>query len=226
MPEPIRLPSLHRHDLLWADPAGWKTMLRVRPDLSALPQVADWAANRWPLVVRRPAATDLPGFLPAALALPPVSGRLRIGVQLDPAIVTDHRGPMAIDRARGAAPALWRPILDALVEVATRHGARLTVFGGLLWQAATGLPYLTESSDADLLWQINATTNPLALAREIASIDATSPVRIDGEILLPDGGGVNWRELARSRHEVFVKTMRGVECRAIDFLCKPQGAAA
>ena len=29
----------------------------------------------------------------------------------------------------------------------------------------------------------------------IAAIEARAPMRLDGEILLPDGGGVNWREL-------------------------------
>jgi len=29
----------------------------------------------------------------------------------------------------------------------------------------------------------------------IAAIEARAPMRLDGEILLSDGGGVNWREL-------------------------------
>ena len=48
-------------------------------------------------------------------------------------------------------------------------------------------------------------------------LDAEGTVRIDGELVLPDGAGVNWRELAQSRadrsDELLVKTMDGVEVR-------------
>ena len=42
-------------------------------------------------------------------------------------------------------------------------------------------------------------------------------MRLDGELELSDGAGVNWRELAQSAHgqhgDVLVKTMDGVELR-------------
>ena len=47
------------------------------------------------------------------------------------------------------------------------------------------------------------------------------PVRRDGELELPDGGGVNWREMAmaaRGGSEVLVKTMRGVHFRRVTAL--------
>jgi phosphoribosyl-dephospho-CoA transferase len=48
-------------------------------------------------------------------------------------------------------------------------------------------------------------------------LDADASVRLDGELELPDGAAVNWRELARSganlRDELLVKTMDGVEIR-------------
>ena len=50
----------------------------------------------------------------------------------------------------------------------------------------------------------------------LRQLDAESPVRLDGELELPDGAGVNWRELAQNsdqRSQVLVKTMDGVEVR-------------
>ena len=48
-------------------------------------------------------------------------------------------------------------------------------------------------------------------------LDAAGPVRLDGELELPDGAAVNWRELAQSianlADELLVKTMDGVEVR-------------
>ena len=47
--------------------------------------------------------------------------------------------------------------------------------------------------------------------------NAEGPVRLDGELELPCGAEVNWRELAQScadaGDELLVKTMEGVEVR-------------
>jgi len=44
-------------------------------------------------------------------------------------------------------------------------------------------------------------------------LDAEGPVRLDGELELPDGAAVNWRELAQNGNQLLVKTMNGVEVR-------------
>ena len=55
------------------------------------------------------------------------------------------------------------------------------------------------------------------LVEGLLQLDATSPVRLDGELELADGAAVNWRELAQAvanaTAEVLVKTMDGVEVR-------------
>ena len=93
------------------------------------------------------------------------------------------------------------------------------LFGSLLWQRRTSLSYLGAASDLDLLWPVGDAGPAWRLARGLAAAQETlGPVRMDGEILLPDGGGVQWRELSRARREVLVKTLDGVELRPIDDL--------
>jgi phosphoribosyl-dephospho-CoA transferase len=79
------------------------------------------------------------------------------------------------------------------------------------------LPYLTKQSDLDLLWPISDERTALSLVDRLRRLDAEGTVRLDGELELPDGAGVNWRELAQSRadrsDELLVKTMDGVEVR-------------
>jgi len=91
------------------------------------------------------------------------------------------------------------------------------VFGALLWQHATGLPYLTSRSDLDLIWSISDERTAALLVEGLLRLDADGPVRLDGELELPDGAAVNWRELAQrgadSGDEPLVKTMDGVEVR-------------
>jgi phosphoribosyl-dephospho-CoA transferase len=91
------------------------------------------------------------------------------------------------------------------------------VFGALLWQHATRLPYLTAQSDLELLWSISDERTAAWLVEGLLQLDADGPMRLGGELELPNGAGVNWRELAQSvagrRDEVLVKTMGGVEVR-------------
>ena len=54
-----------------------------------------------------------------------------------------------------------------------------------------------------------------SLVFSIAEIQRDAPVRIDGEVIFPDGGAVNWRELwnayrAGDRARVLAKMMEGV----------------
>jgi phosphoribosyl-dephospho-CoA transferase len=91
------------------------------------------------------------------------------------------------------------------------------VFGALLWEHVTGLPYLTAQSDLDLLWSISDERTASLLVEGLLRLDGGGPVRLDGELELPDGAGLNWRELAQSvanlGDEVLVKTMDGIEVR-------------
>ena len=83
----------------------------------------------------------------------------------------------------------------------------------MLWQHLTGLTYLSPASDLDLLWDAADPDDADRLVVSLASLDERGPVRLDGEIILPDGGGVNWREFLGTPDTLLVKTMRGVEIR-------------
>ncbi|ACL58085.1 malonate decarboxylase holo-[acyl-carrier-protein] synthase [Methylobacterium nodulans] len=181
-----------RHDLLDVDPGAWAAMLAQRPDLDGVPHVADWARHRRPVIVRRRHPDEEPGSVPVGLPLPPADGKRRIGFALPPGAVRP-RPPVTLSQVIRGCPTAWSPTLAGVVELGRRHGLVPRLFGGLLWQSLTGLTYLSETSDLDLLWPVGAL--PRDLLAGLAAIEARAPMRLDGEILLPDGGGVNWREL-------------------------------
>ncbi len=90
-----------------------------------------------------------------------------------------------------------------------------SAFGSLMWQHQTGLPYLSPRSDLDVLWPVPSGFDVISLVSSIAELQRRAPMPIDGEIVLPDGAAVNWRELwmarrAVDRPSVLVKTMEGV----------------
>jgi phosphoribosyl-dephospho-CoA transferase len=208
---------LRRHDLLRPDSTAWDAMLRRQPGFADLPLVAEWAQLDWPVIVRRRMVGDFVDCVPAALPLPPYLGKRRLAFSFPSGDAVTALPPVLLCDAARTAPAEWQPVIGALLDLGDAVGTAPRVFGALLWQHATGLPYLSARSDLDLIWSILDERTALSLVERLLRLDAESPVRLDGELELPDGAGLNWRELAQSRadpsDELLVKTMDGVEMR-------------
>lgn len=204
-------PGPVRHDLLTVAPDAWAVALSRRPDLDGVAHLADWAARGWPVIARRRLPGEDADGVPAGLPLPPAQGKRRIGLTLDPGAATPRPGLTLAD-SRAVAPAAWHPTLDRLIGHGAAHGRVPRVFGGLLWQALTGLAYLSPASDLDLLWQGGVDR---AFLDGVARIEAGAPMRLDGEVVLPDGFGVNWRELlaAGPGDTVLAKGLERLELR-------------
>lgn len=191
-------------------------MLGCHPGLRDLPLVADWAQQEWPVIVRRRMAGDAPDDVPAALPLPPDHGKRRVAFSFPSGSDLPTLAPVRLCDAARTAPEAWQTVITELVELGKVIGAPPRVFGALLWQHVTGLPYLTARSDLDLLWSGADETSVRTLVAGLLRLDVDSPVRIDGEVEMPDGSAFNWRELADDRGDgtVLLKTMNGVEIRA------------
>ncbi|MBE7245358.1 MAG: malonate decarboxylase holo-[acyl-carrier-protein] synthase [Actinomycetospora chiangmaiensis] len=207
-----------RHDLVTANPGAWADLLAERRDLDGVPHLADWARAGRPLIVRRRVPGEGAEAVPLGLPLPPADGKRRIGLSLPAEALRPVTAPGLAESAPHA-PTAWRPTLDALLALAAGHSVAPRPFGALLWQAVTGLAYLSATSDLDLLWPC-AGPVPRTLLAGLARIDATAPMRLDGEVLLPDGGGVQWRELfeAPVGGSVLVKALDRVAMRRADEL--------
>ncbi|WP_027173751.1 malonate decarboxylase holo-[acyl-carrier-protein] synthase [Methylobacterium sp. 10] len=185
--------GLARHDLLRVDPECWGRLLAGRRDLDGVSHVADWARRGRPVIVRRRDPGQPTDHIPVGLPLPPSAGKRRIGLALPPSAASLYP-PVTLVSACETAPPAWRPVVDDVLALGSEHGLAPTVFGSLLWQALTGLPYLGAGSDLDLLWPVSGRVDPRFL-QALARIEGRAPMRLDGEIVLPDGAGIHWREL-------------------------------
>lgn len=207
--------DLRRHDLVAVAPESWAAVLAARPDLHGVPHLPGWAEAGWPVILRRRVVGEALDALPAGLPLRPADGKRRIGLLLPPDSVRP-RPAVTLAEARAAAPASWQPAIDALLALGAAHGLVPRVFGALLWQHLTGLAYLTPASDLDLLWP---TAGPIdrSLLGGLAAIESDAPMRLDGEVILPDGAGVNWREwhAAEAGTDVLAKGMERLGLRTV-----------
>jgi phosphoribosyl-dephospho-CoA transferase len=216
---------LTRHDLVWLDPSRWRTALHGSLPDEWVETLDDWFAGGRPAVVRRQEPCTA-ATIALGVALSPARGKLKIPLVISRTALLHSRRPLALDEALCSAPDPWRPSLDALLDGARSLGILLRVYGSLAWQHLTGEPYLTPSSDVDLLWRAGDAEQITAMLQLLDGWQRTSGLIADGELLLADNSGVAWKELAARPRVVLVKHARGVAMRATtDVLGTPAEAS-
>ena len=212
---------LRRHALVWLDEYGWYRVLAPAPgeptwDAQARECIEVWAARGLPLVVtRQPAGWTGDGRdEPLTLGLPAPArwGRRRLFIETSTGAVV-RRGEFA--PAAALAPRLpdalqpgWARLCAGLESL---HATAL-VYGSHGWQHLTGLDYVHERSDIDLLVGVDTPSRSDSVVGLLDAAAFDNP-RIDGEIEFADGRSVAWREWARSRagqaRQVLVKRIHG-----------------
>ena len=227
-----------RHDLVWLGAEGWRQALAGAP-AEAQAALAAWQQAGWPAVVRRADADLAPGEVAIGIPLPPRAGdgrKLRVACRVAAAVLVRHQRPLPLAQAAAQFEAQstvqfsaqfqemlpgWR---YALSELAQQAGARMLdvrVYGSAALQVLTGQRYLTASSDIDLLLHPRSRAEleeGLALLRTYAA-----RLPLDGEIVLPGGRAVPWKEWAAALDgaagtRVLVKEMTRVSLAMPDAL--------
>ena len=206
--------SWQRHDLLTIAPNFWRSELASQPAVAAAPFLAAWADNGWPVIVRRWTAGDRADGVPVGVPLPPAVGKMRIALTVPEQAVLERLPPPSLLALGHAADPAWGPTIRALAALGARYRVSPAAFGSLLWQYRTHLAYLAARSDLDVLWPIRADCEIGALVAGIAAAELGAPMRIDGEVVFPDGEAVNWRELHLAFNQdgptkVLAKSIRG-----------------
>jgi phosphoribosyl-dephospho-CoA transferase len=184
-------------------------MLDARDDLAADSLLARWPKMRWPTIRRRALPSEATG-LALGLPLPPSAGKKRVSLLVDIGHVASVARPPSLQQARAYAPRNWWPTLDRLDRLALRHSVDVRVFGSLAWQSLTGLDYVTDRSDLDVLFELRGETDIDRFVADIAAIEADAPIRLDGELMGADGAAVNWREFHSGASELLVKSLEHV----------------
>jgi phosphoribosyl-dephospho-CoA transferase len=200
---------MRRHDLVFVRPEGWRTMLATCGDLAAEPLLTCWSDRGWPTIRRRAMPGEASGVT-LALPLPPSAGKKRLSFFVEFSDIVSVTRPPSLNDARTSAPRAWWPTLDRLDELVLRHSVEARVFGSLAWRALTGLDYLTDRSDLDLLFDVGLETDLDRVVADVAAIEADAPMRIDGELMREDGAAVNWREFYAGVSQILVKSIESV----------------
>ncbi|WP_180899151.1 malonate decarboxylase holo-[acyl-carrier-protein] synthase [Martelella soudanensis] len=200
---------IRRHDMIFVRRSSWQAVLAAEPGLRGDRLVAFWADRGWPLVARRGDPHSRSGVA-LGLPLPPSQGKHRHSFVVPPGDIAGGMPPPSLSYVCRAAPLAWWPTLLRLDAFMQRHALDMRIFGSLAWSAVTGLDYLSAQSDLDVLVYIRRTTDLDCLADGLSAIEATAPMRIDGEFVRDDGTAVNWREFRSGAPDLLAKSMSGV----------------
>lgn len=204
----ICVDCLRRHDWVWLG-ADWRAHLAGPLASNREDIIEAWRSRGLPFVVARGREEDPANSVRLGLSLP---NRSRVGLHLYACAVERRAGPPALRDAIPAAPPAWRDAMTGLCEAANAVGAAAAVYGSLAWMHYSGDAYVQASSDVDLLFTPKSRVQAEALLDILTELP--EPPSWDGELLLPGGWGVAWRELARRPPSVLLKGMRTLELRS------------
>jgi phosphoribosyl-dephospho-CoA transferase len=187
--------SYVRHTLVWVRPECRADVASQVADDTLQTQVATWLESDRPLVVaRQPCGETLSDTIAVGLALPPAQGKRRVALSVAAKDITRYSPPLRLADAIAHAPVEWQPALAELELSAKNLEIELRVFGSLAWQALSGLQYLTQQSDIDLLWHPKSCTQLQQGIALLSRWEKSSGLRADGEVLFGGSSAVSWRE--------------------------------
>lgn len=185
-----------------------------RQNMNAL---AHWTARRRPLVVAQRQEGDAPDTLRLGLALPDKK-RVSVPISAD-AIVLRRRPPFLLEVIEIAA-GFWPEAMRELIAMVGCAAPDTRVFGSLAWQFFSADPayaYVTPGSDIDLLLTPPHSAKLSAWIDLLQDFESRWPApRLDGEIALPGGVFVSWREFAARPKKILVKGSESVCLRPIE----------
>ncbi len=195
-----------RHALIQLHPGSiWKP---VEPSFRS--RLLAWFAADRPTVMARLQGDEPSGYWRLGVPLPPEEGKRRLALIVAPTAVNNWRPALHLRDVLVSAPTYWVLAIQVLLEQSQALNMEPRVYGSFAWQTLTGLSYVTPKSDLDLLWEPRNKKQLESLFEMLQSWEGETGFRADGEVQLPDGSAICWRELASQSKQVLVKTINNV----------------
>lgn len=179
--------------------------------------LARWITPRRPLVVARRQEDDAPDLLRLGLALP---GKERVCVSISAYAVLFLRRPPYLLDVMKIGSQFWPEAMRELAEIVTRTAPDTRVFGSLAWQffsSDSDYNFVTPNSDINLLLTPAHDAKLRTCIHFLQKFENRfAAPRVDGEIALPGGNFVSWREFAAGPKRILVKGAEAVRLRPIE----------
>jgi phosphoribosyl-dephospho-CoA transferase len=201
---------LRRHCFVWFAEAGnlFDRAVGETPqdDLAILRK---WIGKERPLIVRRPCVSEDNHTVCVGLALPPDPVKRRSAFRLPVSCIGKIAVPPLWQECMTATASDTAHAVSSILSAAVASGLPLRTFGSYAWQYHTSLPYVTSSSDIDLLVPIQRRDDWRRFRQAMAEAKIGAR-QIDLEIILNDDASFNWREFEAPGSQMLFKGNRSV----------------
>ncbi|MBZ4020869.1 malonate decarboxylase holo-[acyl-carrier-protein] synthase [Rhodobacter sp. TJ_12] len=211
-----------RHTLAYIEDAARETLLPAL--LAALPAPMRYSdmqdlvtevfiEDRIPGIVCRPTGAVPEGGGQLGFAFPFRMGaaRVRSAVPVAAGQVTSYVTPWEVMALAQMLGDTAHPVIAALEDIGHRTGVQIGLIGSLAMKIVTGLGYLRPDSDIDIVLRAEDPLMLEAAQADLQMLSARTGLRIDAEVVLPEGTGVKLSELLSAADAVLGKTISGVE---------------
>jgi phosphoribosyl-dephospho-CoA transferase len=156
-------------------------------------QLQRWAERDLPLVVTKQVQSGACDTIALGWPAPRICAGQRVALRVAAAgIGRFDEFPPALD-AVDLLPAGTRSGIESLLRALVALGTMPRVYGSYGWQRLSGLVYVHQHSDIDLWLGVQDLAQADAAAAVLQAADLGA-VRVDGELVGPDGAAVAWRE--------------------------------
>jgi phosphoribosyl-dephospho-CoA transferase len=208
---------LQRNQLVWLTDDAWQQVLARNWDAQAQYILRHWHVEQLPLVVCTQRVQDTAATVSLGLPAPNPWNRRKLALEV-PCHALQRAGvfPTVAQVALQCVQPGWQPLINLLMDL-HRTAA---VYGSFGWQFLTGLDYVRPTSDLDISAPVPDHASAAALTQALA--DLHLPLRLDGELVFPDGSAMAWREYGQwmrgAVDRVLVKRRCGVQLMDADML--------
>jgi len=145
-------------------------------------------------------------------------GRLRLAATVNAADIVGVLTPYVLMTMPIPGRTLSLRTLQVAMELSERLGLRLGVWGSAALEVCTGLPYTHQESDLDLLVAPAPLDVLTRFLDEIHELEKQFALRIDVELDLPDGYGVQLKELLGPGRMILGKSLVDVALLSRDHI--------
>jgi phosphoribosyl-dephospho-CoA transferase len=212
----------HRHDLVEISEDGRRWAAKKYLDLYPQSQEALFAVKlitdnhsgvKLPGIIRREEEIVADGAVPIGFSSPYLVDhkRLRVRTFVPLKEIKLVTSPYEVLQSAIHPRTECLKALVAIKDIARKLDLDLGVWGSAGLEIYTGLPYTHRGSDLDLLFKPAATATMFKFAVDAFAIGQRYGCRVDIEVDLPSGYGVNIKEIMSGTALIFGKGLRCVE---------------
>lgn len=208
------MPSLPlpRHARVWLEWPASSPVVTVA-DENHRAAIEAHAGRGHPFVARRRQPCDVADGVPLGLRLPRGHAVRSLPLCVPAAAIHEVADAMPLAEALEhelAIPPTWRQTLQSLVRQMQDIDVVPRIYGSLAWQIGTGVAYLADDSDLDLLVRPASMEQAKACLDILNETSCSAAMHLDGEMEFPDGSAVAWKELAGGATKMLIKKNDGV----------------